>query len=50
MPGKVVETNSGRGKTDNKEPFINGKIIVVLDSGRKILCSVENIKTIGYWD
>ena len=50
MPGYVVETKSGKGKTYNSDKPINGKIPVTLDNGKKILCSPENISIIGFWD
>lgn len=48
--GLVVETKSGKGQTKNGDPAIKDKIPVYLDDGRKILCSPQNIKLIGYWD
>lgn len=50
MPGKIVETNSGRGRTKNGDQPLDGKIIVYLDDGRKILCDPKNVKKIGYWN
>ncbi len=50
MPGKVVEVKSGKGKTDNKDQPVNGKVIVYLDKGGKVLCTPENIKLVGFWD
>lgn len=50
MAGRIVETKSGKGKTDNKDQPVNGKIMVYLDDGTKILCDPKNIKVIGYWD
>jgi len=50
MAGKIVQTESGRGQTTNGEAPINGKIIVRLDNGKKILCDVKKIKFLGFWD
>lgn len=50
MPGKIVETKSGTGKTDNKDTPVNGKIVVYLANGLKMLCDPKNLKIIGYWD
>lgn len=50
MPGRVVETKSGKGKTKNEDQPVNGKIIVYLDAGGKILCDPKNIIVIGLWD
>ena len=51
MPGKIVETKSGAiGQTDNKDAPVNGKILVRLANGLKMLCDPKNLKLIGYWD
>lgn len=50
MAGKIVETKLGRGQTKNGDKPVNGKIIVYLDNGKKILCDPKNIKPIGFWD
>jgi hypothetical protein len=47
--GRIVETNSGMGKTKTGERKVNGKTIVYLDDGTKILCNSNTIKTIGYF-
>ena len=46
MAGKIVETKLGRGQTKNGDKPVNGKIIVYLDNGKKILCDPKNIKPI----
>ena len=48
--GRIVETKLGRGKTINGDISVDGKIPVYLDDGRKLLCSIENIKVIGFYD
>jgi len=50
MAGKIVLTNSGQGDTNNKDKPVNGKIIVYLNNGKKILCDPLKIKIIGFWD
>lgn len=50
MPGKVVQTESGSGITKNKDKPVNGKIIVYLDAGGKVLCDPKKIKPVGFWD
>lgn len=50
MPGRIVNTASGQGQTNNKDKPINGKIIVYLDDGKKILCDPKKITPIGFWD
>lgn len=48
--GIIVETKLGRGITKNEDNAVNRKVPVYLDDGRKILCSIENIKVIGFYD
>lgn len=48
--GTLVETKFGRGKTKNTDALVYGKIPVYLDDGRKVLCRLENVKTVGYYD
>lgn len=48
--GRVVEVKSGRGIIPNNAVPINGKMPMQMDDGRKLLCSQENIKLIGYYD
>ncbi len=51
MPGKIVVTSTGKnGRTKNTDKPMNGKVIVYLDDGPKILCRPENLKVIGFWD
>jgi hypothetical protein len=56
MAGYIVETATGKGRTNHKNKPINGKIQVEeLDSnlkptGRKLLCDPSKIKPIGMWD
>ena len=48
--GTIVETKLGQGTTKNEDDAINGKVPVYLDDGRRILCSIEKIKVIGFYD
>ena len=48
--GFLVETKLGAGRTYHNEKAINNKIPVFLNDGRKVLCSSENIKIIGFID
>lgn len=48
--GTYVETKLGLGCTKNEDSPVNGKVPVYLNDGRKVLCSVENIKVIGFYD
>ncbi len=50
MAGKIVEVKLGKGQTNNNDKPVNGKIIVYLDNGQKVLCDPKNIKIIGFWD
>ena len=48
--GYIVQTKLGRGVTKDADTPIKGKVPVYLDDGRKVLCSIDNIKTIGLYD
>jgi hypothetical protein len=48
--GTLVQTKLGRGITKNEDNPINGKVPVYLNDGRKVLCSVQNIKIEGFYD
>jgi hypothetical protein len=48
--GTLVETKLGQGVTKNEDNPINGKVPVYLNDGRKVLCSIQNIKIIGFYD
>lgn len=48
--GTLVETKLGPGITKNEDSPINGKVPVYLNDGRKVLCSLQNIKIIGFYD
>lgn len=48
--GYIVEVKLGRGYTKNSDTPVNGKVPVYLDDGRKVLCSIENIKQLGFYD
>lgn len=50
MPGKIVITKSGKGITKNGDKPVNGKVIVYLENGTKILCDPKKITMIGFWD
>lgn len=49
-PGYLVETSLGKGRTYHKDGLINDKLPVYLEDGRKILCTVQKLKLIGYVD
>lgn len=48
--GTIVETKLGPGITKNEDKPVNGKIPVYLNDGRKVLCSIENIQIVGFYD
>jgi hypothetical protein len=48
--GTLVETKLGSGITKNEDNPINGKVPVYLNDGRKVLCSIHNIKVVGFYD
>ncbi len=48
--GTMVETKLGPGVTKNEDNPINGKVPVYLNDGRKVLCRLQNIKVIGFYD
>lgn len=48
--GTFVETKLGHGYTKNEDNLVNGKMPVYLNDGRKVLCSIHNIKIIGFYD
>jgi hypothetical protein len=48
--GALVETKLGPGITKNEDNPINGKVPVYLNDGRKVLCSIHNIKVVGFYD
>ena len=50
MAGRIVETKLGKGQTNNNDKPVNGKILVYLTDGRKIICDPKNIKIVGLWD
>lgn len=50
VSGMIVETKLGRGQTKNNDCTVGGKIPVYLDDGRKLLCSPEKLRIIGYYD
>lgn len=50
MPGKIVETEYGQGKTKNEDKPIASKILVYFDDGKNRLIPIEKLKIIGYWD
>lgn len=50
-PGRIVELPDGRkGIVYNSEPFINGKLAVHLQGGKKILVNAKGVLIIGYVD
>jgi len=48
--GTIVETKLGPGVTKNEDNAVNGKVPVYLNDGRKVLCSIQNIKIVGFYD
>ena len=51
MPGKIVKTKTGHvGRTRNGDKPVNGKVVVHLDDGKKILCNAKDLIMKGYWD
>lgn len=49
--GRLVVTRTGlHGRIYNHEELINGKIRVYTDCGKKMLCSLDKLKVIGYVD
>lgn len=48
--GMIVSTKLGEGITKNEDNPINGKVPVYLNDGRKVLCSIQNIKFLGFYD
>lgn len=48
--GTLVQTKFGPGYTKNEDSAVYGKVPVYLNDGRKILCSMENITVIGFYD
>jgi hypothetical protein len=48
--GTIVETKLGPGITKNSDVPVNGKVPVYLNDGRKVLCSIQNIKIVGFYD
>lgn len=48
--GMIVETKLGPGITKNEDNPVYGKVPVYLNDGRKVLCSIRNIKIVGFYD
>lgn len=48
--GAIVKVKLGDGITKNEDKLIYGKVPVYLNDGRKVLCTPEKIKIIGYYD
>lgn len=48
--GYLVETPQGKGRTFHDDSPINGKIAIYLSDGRKLLCSPDKVKLIGFVD
>jgi hypothetical protein len=48
--GKIVKTKLGDGYTINSDKLIQGKVVVYLEDGRKVLCSPEKLVFIGFYD
>lgn len=50
MPGKIVKTKAGTGKTDDNNKLIGDKILVYLDDGRNMLIHSSDLEIIDYWE
>ena len=48
--GKIVQTVSGIGITKNTDQTKNYKILVYLSYDKKMLCSPDKLKIIGFFD
>lgn len=48
--GYIVETKFGKGYTKHSDSMKNDKILVYLNDGRKIFCSPDKLKIIGFKD
>jgi hypothetical protein len=48
--GYLVEARSGKGRTYHNKDFVNGKVQVFLDDGRKMLCDPKTLKLKGFID
>lgn len=49
-PGYLVETSQGKGRTFHSDDLVEGKLPVYLETGKKILCSLDKVKQIGFVD
>ncbi len=47
---KIVETKLGIGKILNTDAVHKNKLKVLLEDGRKVLCSPDKVKIIGFID
>ena len=48
--GKIVRTKLGDGYTINSDKLVQGKVVVYLEDGRKVLCDPEKLKLVGFYD
>lgn len=50
MPGKIVETEYGQGKTKDEDKPIASKVLVYFEDGTTRLIPIEKLKIIDCWD
>jgi len=51
IKGRIVEHEKyGKGKVFVDRILYQGKVLVYFDSGKQILCNVNNIKWVGFFD
>lgn len=48
--GKIVRTKLGDGYTINADKPVQGKVVVYLDDGRRVLCNPDKLKFLGFYD
>jgi hypothetical protein len=49
--GFLVVTKTGlKGRTKNADTLVNSKVPVYLEDGKRMLCTPETLKVIGYYD
>jgi len=48
--GKIVRTKLGDGYTINSDKLVQGKVVVYLEDGRKVLCDPEKLKLVRFYD
>lgn len=48
--GLIVLTRNGPGITKYSDHPIQGKVLVYLDSGGRLMIDRRKLKVVGYWD